>query len=118
MRWRVPPQISSEHPGSSAVIAAVGESFNAMGYAGYNHLNPMVRALRLVDESGAAVAPNERSIQQGKYPLSRDLYLYVNLPPGESLPPVEQAFLTLYLFRRGSANCQSSWLCAAAQSPA
>ncbi len=85
----------SEHLGSSAVIAAVGESFNAIGYAGYNHLNSMVRALRLVDEHGTAIAPDERSIQQGNYPLSRDLYLYVNLPPSESLPPVEQAFLSL-----------------------
>lgn len=91
----------SEHPGSSAVIAAVGESFNAIGYAGYNHLTPMVRALSLVDESGVAVAPNEHSIQQGEYPLSRDLYLYVNLPPGESLPPVEQAFLALIFSEEG-----------------
>ncbi len=91
----------SEHPGSSAVIAAVGASFNAMGYAGYNHLNPMVSALRLVDESGVAVAPTERSIQQGSYPLSRDLYLYVNLPPGEPLPPVEQAFLALIFSEEG-----------------
>ncbi|RUR30205.1 phosphate ABC transporter substrate-binding protein [Vreelandella andesensis] len=91
----------SEHPGSSAVVAAVGESFNAMGYAGYNHLTPMVRALRLVDEHGDAVAPDERSIQQGNYPLSRDLYLYVNLPPNESLPSVEQAFLALIFSEEG-----------------
>lgn len=91
----------SEHLGSSAVIAAVGESPNAMGYAGYNHLSPMVRALHLIDRQGHAVAPSESAIQSGEYPLSRDLYLYVNLPPGEALPPAEQAFLSLITSAEG-----------------
>ena len=91
----------SEHPGSSAVIAAVGESPNAMGYAGYNHLTPMVHALRLITQEGTEIAPTEQTIQRNEYPLSRDLYLYVNLPPGESLPPADQALLTLILSEEG-----------------
>ncbi|WP_185858855.1 PstS family phosphate ABC transporter substrate-binding protein [Vreelandella populi] len=91
----------SEHPGSSAVVAAVGESPNAMGYAGYNHLTPMVHALRLITQNGAEIAPTEQTIQRNEYPLSRDLYLYVNLPPGKSLPPADQALLTLILSEEG-----------------
>ncbi|WP_224105636.1 PstS family phosphate ABC transporter substrate-binding protein [Vreelandella aquamarina] len=91
----------SEHPGSSAVVAAVGESPSAMGYAGYNHLTPMVHALRLITQDGAEIAPTEQTIQRNEYPLARDLYLYVNLPPGESLPPADQAFLSLILSEEG-----------------
>ncbi|WP_249976261.1 PstS family phosphate ABC transporter substrate-binding protein [Vreelandella olivaria] len=91
----------SEYPGASAVVAAVGESPDAMGYAGYNHLSPMVKALRLTDEYGRTVAPSEAAIQSGAYPLSRDLYLYVNAPPGETLPAAEQALLTLIMSDEG-----------------
>ena len=91
----------SEHPGSSAVIAAVGESPNAMGYAGYNHVNAMVRALPLIDEADRAIRPTVSTIQDGTYPLSRNLYLYVNLPPGETLPPAEQAFIELIFSDEG-----------------
>ena len=91
----------SEHSGSSAVVAAVGESANAMGYAGYNHLTPAVRAVSLYNDNGSATPPNEAAIQSGDYPLSRYLYLYVNLPPGELLPPAEQALLALIMSEEG-----------------
>lgn len=91
----------SEHPGSSAVVASVGESPNAMGYASYNHLTPMVHALSLITHEGAEIAPSEQAIQRNEYPLSRDLYLYVNLPPEDSLPPADQALLTLILSEEG-----------------
>ncbi|WP_254436425.1 PstS family phosphate ABC transporter substrate-binding protein [Vreelandella aquamarina] len=98
----------SEHPGSSAVIAAVGESPNAMGYAGYNHLNPMVRALPLIDDTGHAIRPSVATIQDDTYPLSRDLYLYVNLPPGDTLPPAEQAFIELIFSEEGQQIVQAA----------
>ncbi|KUJ88427.1 MAG: ABC transporter periplasmic protein [Halomonas sp. 54_146] len=98
----------SEHPGSSAVVAAVGESINAMGYAGYNHLTPAVHALSLINASGNAIPPTEAAIQNGDYPLSRDLYLYVNLPPGEQLPPAEQALLDLIMSEEGQQIARAS----------
>ena len=98
----------SEHPGSSAVVAAVGESPNAMGYAGFNHLTPMVKALPLADQHGNALAPTESAIQRGEYPLFRDLYLYINLPPGEALPAAEQAFLELIMSPEGQQIVRAS----------
>lgn len=106
----------SEHPGSSAVVAAVGESANAMGYAGYNHLTPAVRALSLYNADGIAVAPDEAAIQNGDYPLARDLYLYVNLPPGEKLPPAEHAFLELIMSDEGQQIIRASGFVALPQS--
>lgn len=98
----------SEHPGSSAVVAAVGESANAMGYAGFNHLTPAVHALSLYNDEGIAIPPNEAAIQSGDYPLSRYLYLYVNLPPGERLPPAEQALLRLIMSDEGQQIARAS----------
>ncbi|WP_394426249.1 PstS family phosphate ABC transporter substrate-binding protein [Vreelandella stevensii] len=98
----------SEHPGAAAVIAAVGESPNAMGYAGYNHLTPMVRAVALADEQGNPVEPSVANIQKATYPLSRTLYLYVNLPPGEALPAAEQAFLELVFSAEGQQIVQAA----------
>jgi len=98
----------SEHPGSSAVIAAVGESPNAMGYAGYNHVTPMVRALPLINDEGSAISPSVATIQDDSYPLSRDLYLYVNLPPGDTLPPAEQAFIELIFSEEGQQIVQAA----------
>ncbi|MBR9902582.1 PstS family phosphate ABC transporter substrate-binding protein [Halomonas sp. TG39a] len=98
----------SEHPGSSAVVAAVGESANAMGYAGFNHLTPAVHAVSLYNDDGTAIPPDEAAIQSGDYPLSRYLYLYVNLPPGEALPPPEQALLTLILSAEGQQIARAS----------
>ncbi|AJY48643.1 MULTISPECIES: PstS family phosphate ABC transporter substrate-binding protein [Halomonadaceae] len=98
----------SEHPGSSAVVAAVGESANAMGYAGFNHLTPAVRAVSLYDDDGIAITPDEAAIQNGDYPLSRYLYLYVNLPPGASLPPAEQALLALIMSDEGQQIARAS----------
>ena len=98
----------SEHPGSSAVVAAVGESTNAMGYAGFNHLTPAIRALSLYNDDGTAIPPNEAAIQSGDYPLSRYLYLYVNLPPGEALPPAEEALLALIMSEEGQQIARAS----------
>jgi phosphate transport system substrate-binding protein len=98
----------SEHPGSSAVVAAVGESANAMGYAGFNHLTPAVHAVSLYNDNGTAIPPGETAIQRGDYPLSRYLYLYVNLPPGEALPAPEQALLTLIMSEEGQQIARAS----------
>ncbi|EHJ94354.1 PstS family phosphate ABC transporter substrate-binding protein [Vreelandella boliviensis] len=98
----------SEHPGSSAVVAAVGESANAMGYAGFNHLTPAVHALSLYNDGGTAIPPDEAAIQSGDYPLSRYLYLYVNLPPGETLPPAEQALISLIMSDEGQQIARAS----------
>ncbi|PMR71185.1 PstS family phosphate ABC transporter substrate-binding protein [Halomonas heilongjiangensis] len=90
-----------EHPGSAAVVAAVAASPRAIGYAGRNHLTAGVRALTLVDAEGNAYRPDPERVRQGDYPLSRTLYLYLNLPPGQALPGPERAFVELILSPEG-----------------
>ncbi|MCE9664299.1 phosphate ABC transporter substrate-binding protein [Halomonas sp. M5N1S17] len=97
----------NEHPGSAAVVAAVTESLDAIGYAGLNHLTPGVKALGLVDAEGALHTPDTESVQRGDYPLGRSLYLYLNLPPGEVLPAPERAILDLVLSPQGQETVAS-----------
>lgn len=96
------PEIN-EHPGSAAVVASVAEDPRAIGYAGLNHLTPGVKALARRDAEGARHFPDPEAVRRGDYALSRDLYLYLNLPPGESLPAAERAFLDLVLSPAGQA---------------
>ncbi|MCA1772563.1 MAG: phosphate ABC transporter substrate-binding protein [Halomonas sp.] len=98
----------SEYMGASAVVAAVGESYAAMGYSGHNHLTPSVKALSLTTQQGNAVPPSETAIQSGDYPLSRYLYVYVNLPPDETLPAAERAFLDLIMSAEGQQITRAS----------
>lgn len=93
----------SQHPGSAAVVAAVAEDPRALGYAGLNHLDAGVKVLARRDADGSLHWPDEAAVASGDYRLTRDLYLYVNLPPGESLPAPEQAFLELVLSPEGQA---------------
>lgn len=96
------PEIN-EHPGSAAVVAAVAGDPRAIGYAGLNHLTPGVKALARRDAEGARHYPDPEAVRRGDYAMSRDLYLYLNLPPGESLPAAERAFLDLVLSPAGQA---------------
>ncbi|PMR75400.1 PstS family phosphate ABC transporter substrate-binding protein [Billgrantia endophytica] len=94
----------NEHPGAAAVVAAVTESLDAIGYAGLNHLAPGVKALALVDAEGVVHMPDADSVRRGDYPLGRSLYLYLNLPPGEVLPAPERAFLDLVFSPQGQGT--------------
>lgn len=91
----------NEHPGSAAVVAAVTESREAIGYVGLNHLTPGVKPLALVDREGKLRFPDAEQVRRGDYPLSRALYLYANLPPGEALSGPERALLELILSPQG-----------------
>ncbi|WP_447980502.1 PstS family phosphate ABC transporter substrate-binding protein [Candidatus Nitrospira bockiana] len=63
-----------------------------------------VRALPIADKAGQPyVAPTIDLACQGSYPLSRFVYLYVDKPPGESLPPAVKEFLMFTNSREGQA---------------
>lgn len=91
----------NEHPGAAAVVAAVTESREAMGYVGLNHLTPGVKPLALKDADGNLHLPLAEQVRQGEYPLSRALFIYVNLPTWEELSGPERALLELILSPQG-----------------
>ncbi|MBY5162577.1 substrate-binding domain-containing protein [Salsipaludibacter albus] len=54
-------------------------SFGWVGYAYFLEVQDQLRAFQVADEEGNCVEPNDETIASGEYPLSRPLFIYVNL---------------------------------------
>jgi phosphate transport system substrate-binding protein len=54
-----------------------------------------------VDDHGAAVAPSRQTVQDRSYPLTRDVYIFINRTPGKPLDPKLKEFLRYALSREG-----------------
>ena len=92
----------AEQPGSSSVVQSVGNNLYGIGYSGFGYLTSSVKALAVSEEKGGeSYVPTEENAAGGYYPLARYLYVYVNKPPGRSLPPTEREFLKLVLSKQG-----------------
>lgn len=89
-----------EMPGSSAVVQAIGEDRNAIGYSGIGYLTPGTRAIN-IGTGDEHFEPSPENAASGDYPLSRLLFLYVNKAPGESLDTLTQEFLKFTLSKEG-----------------
>lgn len=83
--------------GSAAVVHAVAADRSGIGYASAGFLNADVRPLRVVESPGGE-----------ELSLSRELLLYINLPPEASLSPVVRAFIAEALSEEGQAMVRST----------
>lgn len=92
----------NEQPGSASVVQSVSVSLNGIGYSGIGYKTSGVKAVSLAEKAGEPYyeATAENALN-GKYPLSRPLYVYVNKHPNRPLPPLEREFLTMVLSRTG-----------------
>jgi len=89
-------------PGSASVVIAVGKDRQGIGYSGIGFQTSEVRAVPLSERTGSsAIAPSVESVMEGKYPLSRPLYLYVNKDPKEDWDPKILEFLRFINSREG-----------------
>ncbi len=92
----------NEQPGSASVVQSVSTSPNAIGYSGIGYKTSNVKTVPLAKAEGEdfVEATPENAIN-GKYPLARFLYIYVNKHPNNPLMPLEQEFLKLVLSKSG-----------------
>lgn len=92
----------NEQPGSASVVQGVSESMNGIGFSGIGYVTSGVRALPIAKKDGEVfVEPTSDHALDGKYPLSRFLYLYVNKHPNKDLTPLEREFVKMILSKRG-----------------
>ncbi|MCY2985420.1 MAG: phosphate ABC transporter substrate-binding protein PstS family protein [Planctomycetota bacterium] len=92
----------NEQPGSTAVIASVGENRFAMGYSGIGYKTEAVKALALAPKKGEpAIEPTEENAYNGKYPLGRYLFLAVNYKPTSKLEPLRKEFIKFIFSKEG-----------------
>ena len=92
----------NEQPGSASVVQSVTTSLNGIGYSGIGYKTSGVKAVPLTKKEGKPFveATNENAIE-GKYPLARFLYVYVNKHPNKPLPPLELEFIKMVLSKVG-----------------
>ena len=91
-------------PGAAAVVRAVSQSVNAIGYSGLGQQIAGVKILALqADANSPALMPTPEHAISGRYPLARVLYIYLNKAPARALPAGEQAFLRFVLSAEGQA---------------
>lgn len=87
--------------GTAAIINAVGQDRNGIGYGGIAYAKE-VKALPVSADGKPAVAPNEQTVADATYPLSRKLFFYypANAPERVtafaqwSVTPAAQALVT------------------------
>jgi phosphate transport system substrate-binding protein len=76
-------------------LAGNESSLGWVGFAFYRENTDKVRAIAIAEEGNDCVEPSVETIQAGEYPLSRDLYIYVNAE--EAKRPEVEAFVDFYL---------------------
>jgi phosphate transport system substrate-binding protein len=92
----------NEQPGSASVVQSVGMSINGIGYSGIGYKTSGVKTLALAKRQGKGfMYPSTKNAANGKYPLARYLYIYVNKMPNKPLPPLEAEFLKMVLSKTG-----------------
>jgi phosphate transport system substrate-binding protein len=82
-------------------IAGADTSLGWVGFAFYEENTDAVRALE-VDGGDGCVAPTAESIASNEYPISRDLFIYVNTDRADANPDVTE-FVDYYLSDAGIA---------------
>lgn len=93
-----------EQPGSSAVVQGVAADKFAMGYSGIGYRTADVRPLQVSGRDGQCQEPSKDNAYQGKYPITRFLYIYVNKNPSTGLDPVRGEFLKYVLSGTGQKD--------------
>jgi len=75
-------------PGTASVLQAVGKDPTGIGYGGAAY-GSGARALSIKrDESSPAYEPTEENVLSGRYPIWRELYMYVN--PAADKGPIRE----------------------------
>ncbi len=64
-------------PSSEGITAEVSDNPNAIGYDGLGYVTPDVKMIKVArDASSPYVLPSPLSVNDGSYPIARDLYMY------------------------------------------
>jgi phosphate transport system substrate-binding protein len=90
-------------PGTAAVVNAVSKDPASLGYGGIAYASG-IRAIAVkMSESAEAIIPSMETVDNGKYPLSRQLFFYtVGTPEGEI-----KAFIDWVLQPEGQKICEA-----------
>jgi len=91
----------NEQPGSASVVQSVSSSINGIGYSGVGYKTSGVRAVPLAKKGNNFIPADTEHALNGKYPLARFLYIYVNKRPNQPLAPLEREFIKMVMSKSG-----------------
>ena len=92
-------------PNDNVIVQGIAGSPSSLGWVGYAFFEETagaVKAIQIEGEDGC-VAPTAETIADRSYPLSRDLYIYVNTAKASSNEALA-AFVDFYLSEQGLAS--------------
>jgi phosphate transport system substrate-binding protein len=71
-------------PSSEGITAETRDNPNAIGYDGLGYVTPDVKLIAVAREAGGPyIIPSAETVNNGEYPIARDLYMYtINEPTG------------------------------------
>jgi len=68
-------------PSSEGITSEVRDNPNAIGYDGLGYVIPEVKVIGVAKISGQYIMPSAATVNDGTYPIARDLYMYTNGDP-------------------------------------
>ncbi|MDQ8194341.1 phosphate ABC transporter substrate-binding protein [Coraliomargarita sp. SDUM461004] len=91
----------TEHAGSAEVVRHVGMDPYSIGYSGIAYKTADVATLPLQAADGNFVNANKRNAARGIYPLTRSLYVILNINPEQGPTDLQKEFLRFVYSREG-----------------
>jgi phosphate transport system substrate-binding protein len=93
---------------AAAVLDAVARDAFGIGLVGFVHADRMPDGVRRIPLAMTATSPATlgafEDVRAGLYPLSPYLHVYIDVPPGYSIDPVVQEYVSLMLSRAGQES--------------
>ncbi len=91
-----------EQPGSASVVQGITEDRYGIGYSGVGYRTSGVKIIPLSKKNGEKLYDGSyENVLAGKYPLSRNLWIYFNKKPNTELEPLLKEFLKYVLSFEG-----------------
>jgi len=97
------PWSAAVQEGSVAeVAAAIARDPGAIGFGGFEDGGPGLKAVAVAAQAGGGfIAGNPADAANGRYPLTRYMYIRLNREPGQPLKPQVREFFRFILSREG-----------------
>ncbi|MCM8528298.1 MAG: phosphate ABC transporter substrate-binding protein [Lentisphaeraceae bacterium] len=92
---------NKELVGSAEVVRAVAADKFSIGYSGIAYKTSDVAVLPLSEEGNTYYKPNEINAFSGDYPLTRSLFMTLNLKPGQTVSNLHKEFMKYVYSRNG-----------------
>ena len=89
----------NSNPNDNVIIEGIGGADTSLGWVGYAYAIEnldTVQLLEVAEEPGTCIAPTPETIASNEYPLSRDLFIYVNTAKAADNPALA-AYVDFYV---------------------